>query len=321
MNKNYRNLRILGIVQLVAYIAVLVWSYSPKTSQSSSSFFPNDCVVNPFACGGAPVLSPMPLWFGSITLIPSVWIFIDSPRVRNVEALQTAKTMQFVLFIACCLAIIPSFAAALNFDDGQLLVASLLGVIFYPIARAYVEQIVETSSTPRPATPDSMRYCIKCGTQLNDSGSCSECQVEIEEPVTKEFRPNLVNCRNLRVLGIIQLITYIAVLAWPFSTSVPLAEWAHTALRFGSITLIPSVWIFIASPKVRSAESLRTAKTMQFLLFIACCVAVIPSIEIAAYPEGSIILIATMIGILFFPITKGLVDKALREDSGKLELD
>jgi hypothetical protein len=179
MNKNYRYLRILGIVQLVAYIAVLAWSYAPSTSaaQTSGFVYPDSCLVNPFACGGMQQLSTpqASLWFGSITLIASVWIFINSPRVKNVAALQTAKTMQFVLFIACCVAIFPSIAAAVIFDGGALMVASLIGVIFYPITKSYVDQILKTIPTPKPANSDSMRYCTKCGTQLNDSGLCPQC--------------------------------------------------------------------------------------------------------------------------------------------------
>ena len=126
----------------------------------------------------------------------------------------------------------------------------------------------------------------------------------------------------IRVLGIVQLVTYVglfAALAWPvaseaggFSYGSGFKEVFLVMYGIGGATLVPSALAFIDFKNALNPVRLDFAKSSQKILFIACCVAALPIlfISMSAMYEYKILLVATLVGVAFYPITVALVKKA-----------
>jgi predicted membrane channel-forming protein YqfA (hemolysin III family) len=127
--------------------------------------------------------------------------------------------------------------------------------------------------------------------------------------------------KALKALALVQLAIYFVLfvlLAWPRTETWGTFHWGDgikevLVLMYaaGGVTLIYSAIVFLDFGNKISRERLEQAKLAQKALFIACCAAVIPIsfIAMSNLMEYTILVIATVIGLAFFPITLTLVKK------------
>ena len=138
--------------------------------------------------------------------------------------------------------------------------------------------------------------------------------------------------RELKILGTAQIISYLALgyfLINPIASEgfyFNLASGMKGILLqmygAGALTLLPSVTIFLLPMKKLTASRIRTAKTLQKILFWASCAAILPLLFIAqsGMVEYQILLLATALGLGFYPFMRNLTAKALKSlDIGKTQ--
>ncbi|MEY4398521.1 MAG: hypothetical protein RLZ53_1097 [Actinomycetota bacterium] len=128
--------------------------------------------------------------------------------------------------------------------------------------------------------------------------------------------------KALKALALVQLAIYVVLfvlLAWPRTETWGTFHWGDGIKEVlvllyaaGGGTLIYSAIVFLNFGNKISKARLQQAKLAQKTLFIACCAAVVPISFIAMSNlfEYTILLAATLIGLLFFPIMLTLVKKA-----------
>lgn len=166
-------LAVLGAIELVTFLAIAAWMYLDNEGgwgQDIIMSIPTGMLVAYLA--------------GGITLVPSSVMFMLAVNRVDPERILLAKKMQFVLFIAICVAVLP----ALLFAEwhSQFFVACLAGFLFYPIAALLVKGLrIAAGPTPSssgqaseldPATSSlAGQYCAKCGSIKYSTGECPKC--------------------------------------------------------------------------------------------------------------------------------------------------
>jgi hypothetical protein len=174
-DKRWVNLRILGAVELGLYIALAAALALP---QQDEIFISSQLVQ-------------MYFW-AALTLVPSTIIFISSPKHQKVELILTARRLQKALFIAVCLAFLPSIFLAQY--QPALLTATFLGLIAFPVMSSFVKAVLpESPESPAPAgeapvtkeqlpvaekvqsVTTATKFCPKCGSQIGTDGKCPSC--------------------------------------------------------------------------------------------------------------------------------------------------
>ena len=174
-DKRWVNLRILGAVELGLYLALAAGLALP---QQDEMFIANQLVQMYF--------------FAAITLVPSSIIFISSPKHQRVDLIRIARRLQKSLFIAVCLAFLPSIFLAQY--QPALLTATFLGLIAFPVMSSLVKAVLPetpglpTSTAGAPTSADQTRtaekvqavtatskFCPKCGSQISTDGKCTAC--------------------------------------------------------------------------------------------------------------------------------------------------
>jgi hypothetical protein len=128
--------------------------------------------------------------------------------------------------------------------------------------------------------------------------------------------------KALKAFALVQLAAYFVLfvlLAWPRTETWGTFHWGDGIKEVlvllyaaGGGTLIYSTIVFLDFGNKISRVHLEQAKLAQKTLFIACCSAVLPIsfIAMSNLLEYTVLLIATLIGLLFFPIMLVLVKKA-----------
>ena len=172
-----KQLMALGIVQLVTYVAIGLAIYYEGSASDSG---------NPLALGPIGLNAYL---MGSVTLIPSAVIFILEARRPNVSGLRLARGLQITLFIAVCVAFVPALMLASFSHHAWLVIACVLGVIYFPFMTALVRKLIPTAvpvNAPAPepsseqtkATPVSLenaKFCPTCGSVVDADGRCPKC--------------------------------------------------------------------------------------------------------------------------------------------------
>jgi hypothetical protein len=138
--------------------------------------------------------------------------------------------------------------------------------------------------------------------------------------------------KELRILGAIELIAYlilgyflinpIANEGFYFTFGGGIKEALLQMFGAGTITLLPSVYIFYLPVKKLTLSRIQLAKTLQTILFYASCAAILPLLFIAqsGMVEYQILLIASAFGLAFYPFMRKLTAKALKSlDIGKTQ--
>lgn len=122
-----KGLRILGSVELVAYLILGYFLINPIASEGFYFTYDNGVKGILLQLYGA----------GALTLLPSAVIFWFPQQKLTFSRLTTAKTLQTTLFWASCAAILPLlFIGQSGMVEYQiLLLASALGLGFYPFMR------------------------------------------------------------------------------------------------------------------------------------------------------------------------------------------
>ena len=131
--------------------------------------------------------------------------------------------------------------------------------------------------------------------------------------------------KQIQVLGIFQLVTYIGIglgLAnqMPEETYGPFgfASFGLNSYLLAAFALVPSASIFILEPTRRNLKLLRVARGLQIALFVAVCFAIIPASLMAQFFQGSSwLVIACLLGIVYFFIMNSLVGKVISPKSQK----
>ena len=172
-----KQLMALGIVQLVTYVAIGLAIYYEGFASDSG---------NPLAIGPIGLNAYL---MGTVTLIPSAVIFILEARRPNVSGLRLARGLQITLFIAVCVAFVPALMLASFSHHAWLVIACVLGVIYFPFMTALVRKLIPTAvpvNAPEPeptseqtkATPVSLenaKFCPTCGSVVGADGRCPNC--------------------------------------------------------------------------------------------------------------------------------------------------
>ena len=149
---------------------------------------------------------------------------------------------------------------------------------------------------------------------------------------------DLVEARKrLRVLGIVQLATYVALGIGIFIEELihaqnmspyegsgygyyrfdPLFLYqgaASTSMQtylLGALTLVPSTIILILEPKKQNPKNLKIARGLQLSLFISVCLALLPALAFIVIQGSKLLSVACLVGIIFYPIMLKLVQKAI----------
>lgn len=176
MNKTeksaWNRLRVLGIVQLVAFVSIAAGLYyQPSLGDVGylGSF------------GGEPLLQTY--LYGGLTLIPSAVIFILAPNQKKLDQLKIARILQLILFVAVCAAFLPS--AIIAQSEPLLLIACLVGIAFFPFMTSFVSALVPravvavaqpvVATQTQNAAPAAGKFCDKCGSVLGAEGKCPKC--------------------------------------------------------------------------------------------------------------------------------------------------
>lgn len=122
-----RGLRILGAVELICYLALGYFLINP-IANLGFSFTPDN---------GMKAIILQLYVAGAITLLPSAVIFVLPRQKLTTKLMQTAQSLQKILFWASCAAILPLlFIVQSGMVEYQiLLIACVLGVGFYPFMR------------------------------------------------------------------------------------------------------------------------------------------------------------------------------------------
>jgi len=170
----YKGLRVLAIVQLSVFTVILSWMLVEMSMG--------------FTLGGLESFPVFMYALGAITLVPSALVFINSPTVRNLQKILSAKLAQRALFVSCCIALLPS--AILAMARPPFLLASIAGILFHLFLLPMLKTILPTPiliPTPIPAEygaaklptepvkPGVALYCSKCGAPLGPKGTCPSC--------------------------------------------------------------------------------------------------------------------------------------------------
>ena len=128
--------------------------------------------------------------------------------------------------------------------------------------------------------------------------------------------------KALRVLAIVQTAVYLTLfvlLAWPGSDEGGSFLWGDgikvilvAMYAAGGPALFYSAVIFTDFGNKLDLVRLKRAKMAQKTLFICCCVALLPLVFISMsnMMEYTILLLATLVGVVFFPIMLTLVNRA-----------
>lgn len=140
--------------------------------------------------------------------------------------------------------------------------------------------------------------------------------------------------KALKIFGYAELFLYFTFLALlVFSKYLPgdsfgdegpksVGEFIVMAYLVGGVTLIPSALIFAFSYPKMKPTTLETAQTLQLVLFIAVCAALLPLLYISMSQmiEYTILLSACALGFFLYFMMRKLVQQALA-DLAKLQLD
>ncbi len=113
------SLRILGYAQVAGYLGILIWFLSGPGHLYA--------LVSPML-DFQKMLEYLYLGFG-LLLFPSFKLYLSAKQL-TLEQWNTARKSQDFAFIACLFLLIPAYAALAY---PQLLVASLAGIVIYPI--------------------------------------------------------------------------------------------------------------------------------------------------------------------------------------------
>jgi hypothetical protein len=146
VDKAFKSLTILGWVQLGAYLLVL-YSVMASLGIGTGVFLPTDQAgwskVGDF--GGILFQTYLA---GGLTLVPSAIIFIRSGKNLKASTIGTAKTLQTILFAACCCAFLPlMFVQQTHIPVyGALLIATFLGIGFFPVQLALTKRAMAAAS-------------------------------------------------------------------------------------------------------------------------------------------------------------------------------
>jgi Na+/melibiose symporter-like transporter len=97
--------------------------------------------------------------------------------------------LQLALFISVCVAFVPALMLASFSQTAWLVIACVLGVIYFPFMTVLVRKLIpsavpvnapapEPSSEQTKSTPVSLenaKFCPTCGSVLGADGSCPNC--------------------------------------------------------------------------------------------------------------------------------------------------
>jgi len=128
----WNRIRVLGICELVAFVAI---AFSVNHQETVGGGWKT---ISGIGVGG-PFLQTY--LAAGLPLIPSAIIFILAPKQKKVGRLKVARILQLILFIAVCLAFVPS--AVIAQYGPQLLVACILGVVFFPFMMIFVGKLLK----------------------------------------------------------------------------------------------------------------------------------------------------------------------------------
>ena len=139
-----KELRILGIVELVAYLILGYFLINPIANEG---FYFTD------GNGMKGILLQL-YGAGALTLLPSAVIFCLPQQKLTISRVTTAKTLQTILFWASCAAILPLlFVAQSGMVEYQiLLLASALGLGFYPFMRKLTAKALKSPDIGKTQT-------------------------------------------------------------------------------------------------------------------------------------------------------------------------
>ena len=162
----FAKLRVLGIVELSTYVLILL-----------SLIF-----------GGREIDGVIVAYlFGAFTLVPSAISFVAAPKRQSIEEVVKARNLQTALFVAVCIAVLPSMVM-LFWGAPGVFFASVAGIFFYIIGNAIVKSLTGVTAPavqPSSAQPGAVesplasaatgKFCDKCGSKLDSNGKCPSC--------------------------------------------------------------------------------------------------------------------------------------------------
>ena len=143
MDEALKKLSILGWVQLITF-ALIFLSIAVRGAGAAWFNLPYDNGESTPIGSDAGFMWMYSL--GGFTLIPSALTFIRIEKKPKTRSIDTAKTLQTVLFTACCIAFLPSFLGAIMIHSPgmvALLIACIAGLLFFPFQLAYTRDAKE----------------------------------------------------------------------------------------------------------------------------------------------------------------------------------
>ena len=120
--------------------------------------------------------------------------------------------------------------------------------------------------------------------------------------------------KQLRVLGITELITYTLLLVGLILSPGSICDIGVVMYALGGLTLVPSALEFVNAPTKRSVEVVAKARNLQRPLFISVCIAAFPAMATVAFGAPAIF-VACIAGILFYIIGNSIVKNLARGEA------
>lgn len=114
---------------------------------------------------------------------------------------------------------------------------------------------------------------------------------------------------QLSIVGFLELAAFAAIAVWitlDQSNGADMSGQLITMYLFGGVTLVPSAISFIRGPKKQNRKAIRSALTMQRVLFIFVCLAALPAMIFASWHPQYFL--ACLIGFVFFLVASSMVN-------------